>query len=246
MKSNNKPLILCLIASVLYTSPTLAKNWAETFEEQSYKNIDKFDQFVRKGGNKVSSSINRGLANTINPYVDKKNAQIDFENGLAYYTGNGTVQNYEFAFQAWDSAAHLGHSSAQYNLALLYAKGLGTPENKVKAFEWFLKSALQGLASAQYKTGLNYLQGYGTEANDSEAAMWFLEAAKQDHKEAAFNLSKMYMNGQGVAPNMIEAIKWLKISAALGHEGAQHNLNVMNNLKLESGSVINLNDQLVK
>ena len=104
---------------------------------------------------------------------------------------------------------------------------------------------MQGLASAQYKTGLNYLQGYGTEANDSEAAMWFLEAAKQGHKEAAFNLSKMYMNGQGVAPNMIEAIKWLKISAALGHEGAQHNLNMMNNLKLESGSVINLNDQLV-
>lgn len=240
MKSNNNAILLCSLIFAFYTPPALAKNWAEAFEEQSHRNIDKFDQLLRKGGSKVYSTINQGLANAINPHADKKNAQIDFENGLLYYSR----QNYESAFQSWESAAHLGHSSAQYNLAFLYAKGLGTPENKVKAFEWFLKSALQGLASAQYITGLNYLNGYGTEVNEAEAFIWFTQSASQNNSDAQFYLSKMYMSGKGTSANMMEAMKWMKTAAALGHEKAKYNLEFMNNLKFASGSVIYLDDLL--
>ena len=46
------------------------------------------------------------------------------------------------------NAAELGHSSAQYKLAVLYQSGTGVEKNLVAASKWFMKSAGNGFEKA--------------------------------------------------------------------------------------------------
>jgi TPR repeat protein len=105
--------------------------------------------------------------------------QKDYERGLAYTYGDGVPQNYNNAFRLFESAASLGHASAQYQLALAYANGHGVPINPSAAIEWYEKAARQGLAIAQRSLGNAYLNGVGVTPNKALAYAWYSILAEQ-------------------------------------------------------------------
>lgn len=105
--------------------------------------------------------------------------QSDYERGLAYTYGDGVPQNLENAFKLFESAASLGHASAQYQLALAYTNGQGVTRNPSAAFEWYEKSARQGLAIAQRSLGNAYLNGEGVTPNKALAYAWYSILADQ-------------------------------------------------------------------
>ena len=113
------------------------------------------------------------------PVVNKVPGQSDYERGLAYSYGDGVPQNYGNAFKLFESAAKLGHASAQYQLALAYANGHGVTGNPEAAVEWYEKAARQGLTIAQRSLGNAYLSGNGVPANKALAYAWFSILADQ-------------------------------------------------------------------
>lgn len=59
--------------------------------------------------------------------------------GFAYDYGYGISQNYEMAFQWYEKAAQLGHSSVYFRLFQLCRDGDGTAKNPEKALYWLNK-----------------------------------------------------------------------------------------------------------
>ncbi len=105
--------------------------------------------------------------------------QSDYERGLAYTYGEGVPQNYNNAFKLFESAARLGHASAQYQLALAYTNGYGVAKNPPTAVEWYEKAARQGLPIAQRSLGNVYLNGDGVQPNKPLAFAWYSLLADQ-------------------------------------------------------------------
>ena len=105
--------------------------------------------------------------------------QSDYERGLAYSYGDGVPQNHENAFKLFESAANLGHASAQYQIALAYTNGHGVTRNPSAAFEWYEKAARQGLTIAQRSLGNAYLNGEGVTPNKALAYAWYSILADQ-------------------------------------------------------------------
>lgn len=116
---------------------------------------------------------------TTKPVINKVPGQSDYERGLAYSYGDGVPQNYGNAFKLFESAAKLGHASAQYQLAMAYANGHGVTRNPAAAVEWYEKAARQGLAIAQRSLGNAYLSGNGVPANKALAFAWYSILADQ-------------------------------------------------------------------
>src|SRR5690606_10003276 len=113
------------------------------------------------------------------PVANKVPGQSDYERGLAYSYGDGVPQNYGNAFKLFESAARLGHVSAQYQLALADANGHGVARDPEAAVEWYEKAARQGLAIAQRSLGNAYLSGNGVPANKALAYAWYSILADQ-------------------------------------------------------------------
>jgi TPR repeat protein len=92
--------------------------------------------------------------------------------------------DYTTALKYWRPLAELGHTGAQYILAVLYSTGRGVPQNDAAAVMWYRKAADQGVARAQYNLGLWYSTGRGIPQDFVSAHMWFTLAAAQGDEPA--------------------------------------------------------------
>lgn len=81
------------------------------------------------------------------------NAEEQVNQGLAYYHGQGVVQNNSEAARLFRLAANQGNSDGQNNLGVMYEFGLGVPQDNAEAVRLYRLAAAQGNANA--RTNLN-------------------------------------------------------------------------------------------
>jgi len=99
-------------------------------------------------------------------------ARAQYNFGVMYEQGPGTLKDYKKAVKWYKKAAEQGYAQAQYNLGVMYSQGQGTLKDYKKALKWYQKAAKQGLAIAQYNLGVMYYNGYGTLKDKSKAKYW--------------------------------------------------------------------------
>ncbi|MCP4699770.1 MAG: tetratricopeptide repeat protein [Gammaproteobacteria bacterium] len=156
--------------------------------------------------------------------AQKGSANAQYNLGVAYWKGQGIVQDYTEAVELFHKAVKQGNASAQYNLGIACWEGQGIARDYTEAVKWFRKAAEQGDAPAQHNLGLACRQGRGTAQNHTEAVKWFRNAAEQGVARAQYNLGIACRQGEGVAQDYTEAVKWLRKAAEQGDTDAQHSL----------------------
>lgn len=88
---------------------------------------------------------------TINLFFEKaKKGNIDaqYQLGLLYLTGKGTLQDFSEASKWLILAAEQNHPLAQYELGLLYQVGQGVEMDNEKSYIWFNLAAAAGVEQA--------------------------------------------------------------------------------------------------
>jgi len=78
----------------------------------------------------------------------KGSADAQYQLGLLYLTGRGTLQDFSEAAKWLILAAEQNHSLAQYELGLLYQVGQGVELNMEKSYIWFNIAAAAGVEQA--------------------------------------------------------------------------------------------------
>lgn len=78
----------------------------------------------------------------------KGSADAQYQLGLLYLTGRGTLQDFSEAAKWLILAAEQNHSLAQYELGLLYQVGQGVELDMEKSYIWFNISAAAGVEQA--------------------------------------------------------------------------------------------------
>lgn len=144
-----------------------------------FKSDDDEDEIAEAATSNTQAAVSAPEPASPKPITNTIPGQSDYERGLAYTYGEGVPQNYHNAFKLFESAARLGHASAQYQLALAYANGYGVTKNPAAAVEWYEKAARQGLPIAQRSLGNAYLNGDGVQPNKPLAFAWYSLLADQ-------------------------------------------------------------------
>ena len=134
-------------------------------------------------------------------------------NAGPYEDGSAAAErgDYTTALKLWRPLAELGHTEAQYILAVVYSTGRGVPQDDAEAVKWYRKAADQGFARAQYNLGLWYTTGRGIPQDFVSAHIWFTLAAAQGSETAQrgrdFVASQMVPNQIAEAQRM--AREWI-------------------------------------
>ncbi len=88
---------------------------------------------------------------TINLFLEKAkkgNADAQYQLGILYLTGKGTLQDFSEASKWFILAAEQNHPLAQYELGLLYQIGQGVEMDNEKSYMWFNLAAAAGIEQA--------------------------------------------------------------------------------------------------
>lgn len=113
--------------------------------------------------------------------------------GLCYYN----AQNYQEAFQWYQSAANQGYHSALYNVGLCYEEGRWVTQNKRHALQYYRRAAREGEVKALEKLAswgdkIYQSAGRSAKANDEKRAVeLYLQAAIQGHPKATSKLKRL-------------------------------------------------------
>jgi Sel1 repeat-containing protein len=94
-------------------------------------------------------------------------SDAQFQVGLAYASGIGTIQDVAEAVRWYRKAADHGNPAAQNNLGSMYLRGLGVEQSDHDAIRWFTRAAVEGFPAAQNNLGLMYARGRGVPQNDT-------------------------------------------------------------------------------
>ena len=78
-------------------------------------------------------------------------ASAQYNLGVLYERGCGTIQDAERALYWYLKAAEQGHLDAQFNAGNCYQNGIGTSINLEQARHWFTRAAEQGDQEAAYR-----------------------------------------------------------------------------------------------
>lgn len=111
-------------------------------------------------------------------------AEAQFNLGIAYAKGLGTLPDMAKAAQWWRRAANQGNTDAQYNLGLIYSQGYGVAKNPAEAVIWWRMAAGGGDPAAQFNLGVMYAEGDGVAQNLKNAVRWWNKSAGQGFEHA--------------------------------------------------------------
>lgn len=115
---------------------------------------EKIDLQSVKGGNGNVSALPNPSDNrlyTISLFLEKAkngNADAQYQLGVLYLNGKGTLQDFSEASKWFITAAEQNHPLAQYELGLLYQIGQGVEMDNEKSYMWFNLAAAAGIEQA--------------------------------------------------------------------------------------------------
>ena len=130
-----------------------------------------------------SQAVNLDLAE-VQKTAELGDAGSQYLLGLAYYNGDGVLQDNKKAFFWLTKSASQGNAKGQYVLGRMYQHGHGVKRDYDKAIEFYTMSANQGAAPVQYMLGLMYYHGNCVDRDSSKAIFWLEKAASQGLTEA--------------------------------------------------------------
>ena len=147
--------------------------------------------------------------------------QLAAEQG--YHVGSGVPQDDSQSVAWLNKAADLGHTEAQYAMAVRYFNGTGVPQDYLHARYWCMKAAENGVDEARLLMARFYLEALGVERDEAEGVAWVAEAAVQKGKtarQAQAMLGSLFQRGVGVERDLKMAYVWYSVAAANGDGGA--------------------------
>jgi hypothetical protein len=103
-------------------------------------------------------------------------AQVWFERGLSLDIGAEGAPNAVQAFAAMRRAAELGHTQAEFNIAVMLDSGRGAPRDVAQAAIWYARAAAGGDRRGAFNLGQLYESGDGVPANIDLARAWYAAA----------------------------------------------------------------------
>jgi TPR repeat protein len=125
-------------------------------------------------------------------------AESYYRRGAAYYSGEGSAQDYAEALRWFRKAAEQDHPQAQSWIGVIYYEGRGVPQDHAEAAKWFAKAAEQGVPTAQNNLGFMYMMGEGVGQDYVRAYVWLSLAA-------TFGVEQSYSLRRQVAARMTTA-----------------------------------------
>ena len=87
--------------------------------------------------------------NEVKESAEQGDAEAQFNLGIMYYTGEGTLTDKKQAFYWYKKSAEQGIAEAQFILGVMYDTGEGTLTDKKQAAFWIRKSYKNGLEEAK-------------------------------------------------------------------------------------------------
>lgn len=146
------------------------------------------------------------------------NAQGEYMNGMAYFTGRGIHYSWKSAFDCFSRAIENGSLDAMVELALMYRYGIGIERNTMKALELYMKAAEHGNGRAMIELGNVFKTGeLGIKDNEkseeyyAQAYEVLYESAMEDNDPIAQHLlGSMYLDGEGIKRSYTQAIKYFE------------------------------------
>lgn len=118
---------------------------------------------------------------------------------------------------AYEQAARMGHTHAEFNLGVIRASGQGRPVDLAQARVHYATAAARGYANAQYNLGVMLQNGEGGAIDEAGAERLYRRAAATGFSRACFNLGLMLVNGlPPERQNWAEAMHWFERAAAGG------------------------------
>ena len=167
--------VLGVAAGLLLGGPLPGTN-AATAELSSTADI------VERGGSGLHDvpGANLGLLTA----AEEGDAKAQYEIGVAYLRGEGTVPDLGLAYKWVEKSAMQGYAEAQFELGDMHQGGRGALQSLPLALKWYEQAAHQDHAEAQYRLGYMYRTGQGVTMDKSKAYVWFAIAAAQGHDRA--------------------------------------------------------------
>ncbi len=149
------------------------------------------------------------------------NAESQYNLGVCYQFGYGTIQNDTIATSWYLKSAEQGWTDGEYKMSYAYIKGTGIEKNEKKAFDYTLKCAKKNDVECIFNLISCYTDGIGTEKDSVKVLEWAIELAKMETSEnlnvsgkitsARLNLAHMFMNGKGVNKDIVKSYIWFII-----------------------------------
>ena len=167
-----------------------------------------------------------GLVQAGGPEEERAQAQALFDQGLAYYTGEGVEQSYDKAMEYFKQAADLSLSEAFNMIGTMYINAQGAEQSYKLAAKNLHQAGLLGDANAWYNMGIMRYNGWYYTQSYDKAFECFGIAADKGLVGAQCNLGVMYYNGEGVEQNLEEGFKYIKLAAKQGFTDAQYHLGL--------------------
>ena len=147
-----------------------------------------------------------------------------FDLGLMYEKGKGTLVQIGEAEKWYRAAAEQGHVQAMVQLAGLYLNGLTGSRDEKQALLWYQKAADKGDRDALYQLGLFAETGVCVPLDYTQSIKFYQSAAGKGNAKAMLALARMYQYGQGTSKNNEEAATLYKELAAMGNAYAAYQL----------------------
>lgn len=117
----------------------------------------------------------------------KDDAALNFRIGMMYYTGKGTLVDYEKALCFLENAAEKGNSKAMYQVGKYYLNNGKSDEDREKGIAMLHQAAELQNSMAQYQLGLWERKN----GNRAAAEEWFTQSAAAGNEAAADSLTSM-------------------------------------------------------
>ncbi len=168
------------------------------------------------GGPRAADAIawlEQNAANAGSPHHEKSLLRL----AQAYSSGTGVEKNENMAARHYYSAAKLGNTDAQAEMAHRYHHGLGVEPNPTLSVHWARKAAESGNAEGQLFLGWSYENGIGLQQNYMRAARLYENAAAQGNGPAMYHLGTLHHRGRVYATNNERAITLYQQSAEKGY-----------------------------
>ena len=154
-------------------------------------------------------------------------AEVQFQLGERYRTGNGVLQNYAKAARWYELAAKQGDQSAAHELGKLLISGLGVAQDTEAGVELLAIAVEAGNANAMNDLAQVFLADQENTESAKQAAILLEAATAAGHTDAPVTLALLLQSGRGVEKNIARAIELYHAPAEAGNPIAQNNLGLL-------------------
>lgn len=156
----------------------------------------------------------------IEPRAKKVKPYLQYQIGMMYFKGFGTLVDNQKAIEYFAKSAELGNQYAKRLLAFEYISGKNFEKDIDRGIPLLTEFADNGDAFACYTLGKIYLT---EEKYDIQKSIFYFEKSADKNMQASYQLGRLYFFGaEDLEKDKEKAIQYMNLSAEQGNEYAQN------------------------